>query len=65
MHAGKILKMLRKQQLRLVVEQMPQKGSLIWSAFINEIRHTQFTVPEGGKKQLMASHLFQGFELKQ
>lgn len=36
MHPGKILRMLKKQPFRLVVGQMPQKDSSIWSAFNNE-----------------------------
>lgn len=42
---------------------MPQKDCLTWWAFISESRGTQFIIPEGGKTQLMASHL-QGFTLK-
>lgn len=60
MRLDRILKMQRKQQLKLVVEEMPQKDCLIWSAFINESPHVQFLIAEGGKRQLMASHLFQG-----
>lgn len=40
MHPGRILRMLRKQLLKLVVEPMPQKPYLIWSAFVNVVRHT-------------------------
>lgn len=65
MHPGRTLRMLRKQQLKLVVEPMPQKPCLIWSAFVNVVRHIQLTVPEGGKRQLMAPHLLQDFQLKQ
>lgn len=65
MHPGRILRMLRKQQLKLVVEPTPQKPYLIWSAFVNVVRHIQLTVPEGGKRQRMAPQLCQGLGLKQ